>query len=63
MAWHRMPLRSYSSLGRALAFARVCQRQFPENAFSVRLSPLAGYTFRWLIEVRRADGAVAFVGR
>lgn len=58
-----MRLRSYSTLGRAIRYARTLQACYPDSVFDVRLSPFTGYAFRWLIFVRRASGEAAWVGR
>ena len=59
-------LRSYSTIGRAQAYARKLQTRFPNAEFVVVLSPFASYAFRWLIKVQRGERHLArgcYVGR
>jgi hypothetical protein len=61
-----LPLRSYSTIGRAQAYARTLQARFPNAEFVVVLSPFASYAFRWLIKVQRGERYLcggAYVGR
>ncbi len=58
-----MRLRSYSTLGKAMLYARTLQTRYPESMFDVRLSPFRSTAFRWLIFVRAGNGAGSFVGR
>lgn len=51
-------LRSYATLGRALAYARRLSHRWPHRTFVVVLSPLPEYAFRYLIKT-----GSAYVGR
>lgn len=61
-----LPLRNYSTIGRAQAYARKLQTRFPDCEFVVVLSPFQSYAFRWLIKVNRGGRYIAggaYVGR
>lgn len=47
-------LRSYSSIGRAQAYARRLAAKFPDRTFVVVLSPFTSYAFRYLIKTGSA---------
>jgi hypothetical protein len=51
-------LRSYSTIGRAMSYARKLQTKFPDRTFTVVLSPFSSYAFRYLIRT-----GSAYVGR
>jgi len=54
-----LPLRNYSTIGRAQSYARKLQARFPDVVFVVVLSPFQSYAFRFLIKVQRGGRYIA----
>lgn len=49
-----LPLRNYSTIGRAQSYARKLAAKYPDRTFVVVMSPLPSYAFRWLIKTGSA---------